>query len=95
MVENGGEWQWSSLWRRCQSGSGLREILSDWPVAIPGNWSTWVQQPQSEAEVEAIRRSVARGRPFGEDSWARRIAKQFGLESTFRSPGRQPKMVSP
>ena len=76
-------------------GRRAGEILSDWPVKIPRDWSRWVQQPQTEAELEAIRRSVLRGRPFGEDNWSRRIARQFGLESTFRSPGRQPKAVQP
>ena len=95
MVENAEQWQWSSLWRRCQADAALCEILGDWPVEAPGDWSRWVQQPHTEAELEAVRRSVRRGRPFGEDNWARRVAKQFGLESTFRSPGRQPKTAQP
>ena len=95
MVGSVEEWQWSSLWRRCQADAALREILSDWPVEAPRDWFRWVQQPQTEAELEAVRRSVRRGRPFGEDRWARRIAMQFGLESTFRSPGRQPKTMQP
>jgi hypothetical protein len=34
------------------------------------------------------RRSVCRGRPYGEPEWQRRIAKRLGLESAYRSAGR-------
>jgi len=92
MVEHAADWQWCSLWRRCQ---GDAAILSDWPIPVPSRWSQFVEQPQTEAELEAIRRSVARGRPFGDDRWARRIAKRFSLESTFRPQGRPRKKPAP
>ena len=95
LVSRAENWQWSSLWRRCQGDPALRAILSDWPVEIPRDWASWVQQPQTEAELQAVRRSVTRGRPFGDDSWARRIAKKFGLESTFRDQGRPRKKPQP
>jgi putative transposase len=88
MVEDLRQWQWSSFWRRRQSDPALRAILSDWPLQMPRNWSKWVERPQTEAELEAIRRSVVRGRPFGNDRWAHQTAKRFGLESTFRCQGR-------
>jgi len=88
LVANLGDWQWSSLWRRCQADPALQELLSDWPVKMPRDWLAWVQQPQTAAELEALRRSVVRGRPFGSDRWAQRTARQCGLESTFRPPGR-------
>jgi putative transposase len=95
MVEDARAWQWSSLWRRCQDDPALRVMLSDWPVEIPRDWPAWVQQPQTEAELQGIRVSVARGRPFGDDPWARRIAKKFGLESTYREQGRPRKRSQP
>jgi putative transposase len=88
LVDDPRDWQWSSLWRRCQADPALGELLSDWPVAMPRDWAAWVQQPQSEAELESLRRSVVRGQPFGDDRWAQRTAKRFGLESTFRPRGR-------
>jgi putative transposase len=51
MVDDARAWQWSSLWRRCQGDPALRAILSDWPVEIPRDWASWVQQPQTEAEL--------------------------------------------
>ena len=85
VVEHAADWQWSSLWRRCQRDAA---ILSGWPIPIPNQWSAIVEEPHSETELEAIRRSVARGRPFGNDRWAQRMAKRFSLESTFRPQGR-------
>jgi putative transposase len=93
MVEAAEAWQWSSLWRRLQPDPALGAILADWPLEMPGDWLRWFQEPQTEGELDAIRRSVVRGRPFGGDRWARRTAKRFGLESTFRSQGRPRKKV--
>lgn len=41
-----------------------------------------VQSPQAEAELEAVRRSVIRGVPFGEPCWQERTAKRPVREST-------------
>ena len=38
--------------------------------------------------MEAIRRCVARGRPYGGEDWVRKTAGQLGLESTLRAPHR-------
>jgi len=40
-------------------------LLSDWPVERPEDWLGLVNQPQTETELEALRRSVTRSRPFG------------------------------
>ena len=53
-----------------------------------------MQSPQSEGELEALRRSVLRGAPFGETTWQERTAKRLGLESTLRARGRQPTAAS-
>ena len=95
LVEDGRAWQWSSLWRRCQEDPAAGAILAAWPLEIPADWLSWVQEPQTDAELEAIRRSVVRGQPFGDDRWTRRTAKRFGLESTFRPQGRPRKKTQP
>ena len=56
-------------------------------------WLQHVQSPQTEAELEALRRSVVRGVPFGEASWQARTAKTLSLESTLRPRGRLWKIV--
>ena len=82
------EWRWSSLWRRCQSSAEEQAILTAWPVDCPDDWVERVNRADNERELEALRRSVQRGRPYGATEWQRRIAKRLGLESSYRSPGR-------
>ena len=83
------EWAWSSLpWRT----SGKRPLLlSDWPVPCPRNWAATVNAAQTEAELAALRQSIARGAPFGDERWSRRIATRLGLESSLRPRGRPKK----
>ena len=88
LVKHAADWQWCSLWHRSQSDSNLTAFLSDWPVELPRQWNRLVNEPDTMAEVEALRRSVNRGRPFGSEAWVNRIAKRLGLESTLRSRGR-------
>ena len=57
-------------------------------VPYPRGWCKLVNEPQTESEVEAIRRCVARGQPYGGEDWVRRTAGQLGLESTLRAPHR-------
>jgi putative transposase len=66
----------------------LRDLLSPWPVSRPRDWTERVNRPHTEKELEALRLSVARGQPFGAESWQLRTAKTLGLESTFRQRGR-------
>lgn len=46
------------------------EWLSDWPVDRPRNWREPVNAAETPAELEALKISVARGRPFGEAAGA-------------------------
>jgi putative transposase len=57
-------------------------------------WLQHVNRPQSDAEVQAIRRSVQRGQPYGEDPWVRKTARRLGLQSTLRARGRPRKVES-
>lgn len=92
LVERAEDWRWGTLWQRrqrfCPEGY---PTLSDWPLARPRNWVALVNRAETEAEMEALRTSVLRGRPFGSEHWQRRTAKRLGLESTFRSRGRPKK----
>ena len=94
MVARAEDWQWSSLWRREHGTPDQRRWLSRWPVAQPRNWVERVNQPQTEAELESLRRCVARGQPFGSSGWIEQTAKRLGLESTLRMRGR-PKKSEP
>lgn len=88
LVSRAEEWQWSSLWRREQGDQKVTAWLSDWPVDRPRDWVARVNRAHGAAELEALRTSVQRGRPFGDEGWVRRLCRRCGLESTLRPPGR-------
>lgn len=88
LVESADQWRWSSLWRREHGTTGQQGILSPGPLPLPTGWLEVVNRPQTEGEVETIRRSIRRGSPLSTESWTSRIAKHLGLESTLRPRGR-------
>ena len=88
LVRRAEDGRWGSLWRRRCGGRKTASWLSDWPVPMPSDWPALVNQPQTDAELEAIRRSVVRGQPYGSDAWVRATAHDLGLESTLRARGR-------
>ncbi len=91
LVSKAENWRWSSLWRWSQGSSKDKDFLSSWPVRRATNWLDFVNEPQNETEVEAIRQSIARGCPLGDESWSRRIVTKLKLESTLRPRGRPKK----
>jgi len=93
LVKRAESWKWCSLWRRTSGTAEQKRLLSAWPVPYPRGWCKLVNQPQTEAEVDAIRRCVARGQPYGGEEWVRRTAEQLGLESTLRAPHRPRKIA--
>src|SRR5580698_4779508 len=94
LVKRAEDWRWSSLWHRSHPESEFRRVLTAWPVAEPERWVEIANQPQTEAELERLRVSVQRGRPYGKDSWSASAARKLGLESTFRPRGRPKKQAS-
>jgi hypothetical protein len=68
---------------------GTREWVA--PSASPTDWLPLVNQPQTEAEVVALRCCIHRGRPFGDPHWVTDTAKRLGLECTARPRGRAKK----
>jgi len=48
-------------------------------VPTPRAWIERVHQPETEAELEALRRSVARSQPFGSAAWLEGTAERLGL----------------
>jgi putative transposase len=92
LVPSAEAWRWSSLWRRVHGSAEQRALLSRWPVPQPRNWKSLVNRPQHEGEVEAIRRCLRRGQPYGSPTWVASTASQLGLESTLRAPHRPRKV---
>jgi len=54
----------------------------------PKDWIEFVNGSERETELENLRSSAHRGRPFGNEDWVIKVAKQLGLESTVNSRGR-------
>jgi len=67
------------------------ELLHRGPISLPRSWTTLVNRPQTEAELAALRHSIARGTPFGSDHWTKLTAGRLGLELTLRPRGRPKK----
>lgn len=93
LVTGAEDWRWGSLWCWVNRRKLPEDVpvLSDWPTASggrPRNWRQRVNQPQTEAELEAMRRCVNRGQPFGGAAWTKRVANLMDLTSTFRPRGR-------
>ncbi len=94
LVERAEEWRWSGLWRRIQGDEQPRRLLSNWPLPFPKNWLALVQACQTESELQAVRRSVQRGSPFGSDSWQEQTAERLGIKYSLRPRGRPKKNTS-
>ena len=85
LVTRAQDWRWGSLHLR---GKGNISWLSALPVDLPRDWTAQVNQPQTKAELEAVRQSVIRGRPFGDEKWQRKMAVKLCLQSTLQPRGR-------
>ena len=81
-------WPYSSLRRMTHGDADARSLLSRWPVQRPKDWLAIVRRAQTEGELQALRRSVQRGVPYGGPRWTKRTIAELGLEMTIRPRGR-------
>jgi putative transposase len=58
------------------------------------NWTVHVNAPLTANELDVVRVSIERGRPYGDEKWMRETVKNLGLEQTVRPEGR-PRKASP
>ncbi len=77
------------VWRRA---GGLADDGGRAAIAAQFPSHERVNQTDDAQELEALRRSVQRGRPFGQPEWQKEIAKRLGLESAYRPTGRSRKV---
>lgn len=95
LVQRAEDWQWSSLWKREQGDEKQKKLLGEWPVNIPRDYIDLVNINQTEKELDFLRCSVNKGKPYGSESWVNRMIKTFNLKSTLREPGRPKKGSRP
>ena len=79
-------WAWSSA--AALEGGKRASLLAAGPVPRNEDWLNWVNQPQSEAELAALRKCIERGTPYGSESWRHATAEQLGLEASLHPRGR-------
>ena len=87
MVRRAEDWPWSSLGGGAGSG-GVRVELEDWPVQRPRRWVDLVNEGMEEPEINQLRLSVKRGRPYGGEQWVKRMVSKLGLQTSMREPWR-------
>ena len=88
LCEHAGDWPYGSAWRMTHGDVASRNLLSPWPIPRPRQWRSFVDQPQNEAEIAAIRRSVNKGTPYGSEVWSTQSAARLQSQHTLRSRGR-------
>jgi putative transposase len=91
LVTSAADWPHGSLAQRQRRGAG--RLLDPWPLPRPARWAELVDRPETPPELEALRRSVQRGAPFGAADWVTAMADRHGLASTLRPRGRPPGLV--
>ncbi len=84
LVARAEDWLWASLRER----AGQEAWLHPSPVRGPADWVGWVNAPMTDAEVEALRRSVNRGTPYRSAAWVHQTARRLGLEASLNPRGR-------
>lgn len=88
LVARAEDWRWSSAWRRKAGSKEEKALLSEWPVDMPQVYLEYLNEPQTAAELDAIRHALKRGSPYGEQIWSEQTASHYGLEATLRPRGR-------
>jgi putative transposase len=86
MVADPAEYRWSSFQLHGMgredpllSGFAEWEELGRIEAERRRRWRAKVRGEQDEAELEAVRRSLPGGRPFGSAAWAARMAERLGI----------------
>src|SRR6185437_2148673 len=77
LVKRADRWRWSSMGARASKSGAMKSALGKWPVQMPRDWAERLNTPQDATELAALRHSIERGRPYGDDAWAHKTAKRL------------------
>ena len=91
LVSRAEDWRWGSLSRWLEEPEREPRLLSAWPIGRSPRWTELVNRPLTAAELKAVRNSVHRGSPFGDENWVQAISRHLNLQSTLRPRGRPKK----
>lgn len=80
------DWRWSSLHACVYDRTDVTIDIG--PLPYGSTWVEYVNQPETEAELAALRNSAQRGSPYGEPTWRKATAAKLKLESKLGNLGR-------
>jgi putative transposase len=66
LAERAEQWRWSS------AGTRGAVPLQEWPMERPTEWLPWVNEGETNEQLNAVRRSVIKGQPYGTAPWVER-----------------------
>lgn len=92
LVKRAEQWPWGSLRWRTHESPVL--ALARPPLDLPLWWVEFVNLPQTAVELDELRTSVNRQRPFGDFGWVERQAEAAKLQQTLAGVGRPRKRRS-
>ena len=92
LVKRAEDWKWSSAHTRFLGTEKQKKFLSPWPVEEPDDYREWLNRSEAKEEIENIRYSIKRSKPYGSEEWVQKIIKKFGLETTVKDPWRPKKI---
>jgi hypothetical protein len=78
----------NELFHKPEDYSAFERIMIG-PLDAPADWIDWVNGAQTAGELDALRKSVNRGAPYGSEDWTMRIANMLELEFTLHPRSRR------
>jgi putative transposase len=77
LVARAEDWRWSSL--RLRAGDAAAGFLTPSPVALLLDWTRFVNEPLTAAELRSLRKSSNKERPYGSSGWVQSTAVRLGF----------------
>lgn len=62
-------------------------LLSDWPIDRPDDWTSLVNRAMPQKQLGELRTAIERGRPFGSESWVKRMIDAILRHAAIREFG--------
>jgi len=103
LVKSALAWPWSStphralalgvenVWLEPSQLTGPRLALEPLPVDLPQDWARWVDEPQTDAELDRVRRHIQSGTPYGDPGWI----QSMGQRPAEKPVGEEPRSARP
>jgi putative transposase len=86
LVGRAEDWPYSSA--QAHLGNSADPLLSTMPMASRvENWQSYFETPESEEMLQDLRKHSNTGRPFGSDSFVRRLERTVGRRLRRQKPG--------